>query len=62
MPEGKEEWNAAFGGERDELGYDGLQTTDGESVFAGTTYSYGAEDADVVLIKANPKREISSTH
>ncbi|KFI34684.1 hypothetical protein HY02_04360, partial [Peptococcaceae bacterium SCADC1_2_3] len=45
------EWEKIFDRSDDDLGYSVQQTTDGGYIIAGNTYSYGAGDYDVYLIK-----------
>lgn len=46
-------WTAIYGGNNDEYGASVQQTSDGGYIVAGYTYSYGAGERDVYLIKTD---------
>jgi hypothetical protein len=48
-----EEWSQTFGGPEYEWGNSVTQTSDGGYIVAGTTYSYGAGNGDIWLIKTD---------
>jgi len=48
-----EEWSQVFGGPEYEWGNSVAQTSDGGYIVAGTTYSYGAGNGDIWLIKTD---------
>jgi hypothetical protein len=46
-------WQNDYGGSYNELGYAGFQTSDGGYLILGSTYSYGAGEFDIYLIKTD---------
>ena len=50
---GDTEWSRAFGGANDDIGWAVAQTSDGGYIVCGETYSFGAGQNDVYLIKTN---------
>jgi hypothetical protein len=47
------EWEKTFGGQNSDWGFSVQQTSDGGYIIVGTTWSYGAGEADVYLIKVD---------
>ncbi len=50
---GAEEWTKTLGGASDEQGHFVMQTTDGDYIVGGYTWSLGAGDEDVLIAKFN---------
>ncbi|HEC77120.1 MAG TPA: hypothetical protein ENI33_07690 [Thermoplasmatales archaeon] len=48
----KNEWNKTYGGKEDDMGYVVLDTQDGY-IIGGRTFSYGAGDSDIWIIKTD---------
>ncbi|HDL02785.1 MAG TPA: T9SS type A sorting domain-containing protein [candidate division Zixibacteria bacterium] len=44
-------WSVSYGGEFNESGYEGLQTSDGGYAVLGSSYSFGAGQYDIYLLK-----------
>jgi hypothetical protein len=60
---GKLQWTKTIGGPGDEVGFSLIQTSDGGYAIAGATNSFGAEEADIYVIKldANGKPQWTKT-
>jgi hypothetical protein len=50
---GVEQWNSTIGGSENDFGSSALQSTDGGYILVGSTYSYGAGNQDIWLIKTD---------
>jgi hypothetical protein len=50
---GDTQWSRVYGGANDDIGWSVAQTYDGGYIIAGETYSFGAGQNDVYLIKTN---------
>ena len=46
-------WTQTYGGSQDDCGYSVAQTSDGGYIVAGETYSFGAGEGDVYLVKTD---------
>ena len=55
---GELDWNKTVGGENYEYPTQVLETNDGEYLILGYTYSYGAGEADIWLLKTNSNGEL----
>jgi hypothetical protein len=53
-PNGNSQWQKAFGGSSFDMGSSVQQTSDGGYVIVGLTYSFGAGQSDIYLIKTDP--------
>ena len=53
--QGNMQWNKAYGGEDFDSARGIVQTTDGGFVLAGSTYSFGAGENDMWLVKTNSR-------
>ncbi|MCK4233126.1 hypothetical protein KAX75_01755 [candidate division WOR-3 bacterium] len=52
-PSGDTIWTRTYGGGREDVGYSVRETVDGGYIITGYTYSFGAGDTDVYLIRTN---------
>jgi len=50
---GDTQWTRTYGGDSDDVGHSVRQTSDGGYIVAGYTWSFGAGDCDVYLIRTN---------
>ncbi|MDD5087180.1 MAG: T9SS type A sorting domain-containing protein [bacterium] len=50
---GEMQWSRTFGGSQDDLAYYAIQTEDGGYILAGLTYSFGAGERDVYVVKTD---------
>jgi len=51
--QGAEQWNSTIGGAENDFGSSVVQSTDGGYILIGSTYSYGAGNQDIWLIKTD---------
>jgi predicted secreted protein len=54
---GQIEWEKTFGGPKTDVGYDLIQTTDGELILTGETSSKGAGEGDMWLLKTSASKD-----
>jgi hypothetical protein len=59
--QGIPQWSRTYGGSSDEMANAVQQTNDGGFMIAGWTYSFGAGDADVYLVKTNSQGVVQWT-
>ncbi|MEO0179876.1 MAG: hypothetical protein ABIN54_01040 [candidate division WOR-3 bacterium] len=57
-PDGSPVWARTFGGTSEDGAYSMTQTSDGGYAVAGYTYSFGAGNADLLVLKLNPDGSI----
>ena len=50
---GNQEWGKIFSGDEDDIPHEVHQTSDGGYMIVGATYSYGAGNSDLFLIKTD---------
>jgi len=55
---GFEQWQRTYGGSNSEGAYSGQQTSDGGYIIVGSTYSYGAGNSDIIVIKLSSTASI----
>jgi len=58
---GNLQWTRTIGGEKDEVGFSLIQTSDGGYAIAGTTTSFGAGEADVYVVKLDANGNLQWT-
>jgi hypothetical protein len=58
---GKLQWTKTIGGPGDEIGFSLIQTSDGGYAIAGGTYSFGAGEADVYVVKLDANGNLQWT-
>jgi len=58
---GNLQWTKTIGGEKDEVGFSLIQTSDGSYAIAGTTTSFGAGEADVYVVKLDANGNLQWT-
>ena len=59
---GNLEWDNYFGGSDSDYGYEVKQTNDGGFIISGTTYSYGNDDEDILLLKTDENGNVEWYH
>jgi parallel beta-helix repeat protein len=55
---GNTQWNKTYGGTSEDRAYSVVQTVDGGYALAGYTYSFGAGDSDVWLVKTSANGDV----
>ena len=58
---GKLQWTKTIGGPGDEIGFSLIQTSDGGYAIAGSTFSFGAGDEDVYVVKLDANGNLQWT-
>lgn len=58
-PQGNEIWSQTFGGRSMDHGYSVWQNSDGGYIVTGITYSFGAGNSDVYLIRLAPETHVN---